>query len=106
MPPHRVTFGKSGIVNIPDGIGAHAEPLHDRPRAAVARRGERYGFLKRENVEAEGERQAGRLGRIAMSPKRKGEPAADLNRRGEMGVKSRPRQSGKSDERCHTRTSQ
>src|SRR3954453_12769760 len=103
MSSQRVPFRKCRIAEIPGRIAAHAEPLHHRAGAEVARRREGNRFLKGENVKSEAEHYAGCLRRIAMPPMQEGHTPADFHRLREMRVKPRPCQSGKADERRDTR---
>ena len=86
------------MVEVVVGVVAHPDPLHHRARAQVAGAGERDDLLEAGPVEAELERRATRLGRVAAAPGRPGQPPTDLDRRHEGGLEPGHREAREADE--------
>jgi hypothetical protein len=79
-------------------VMGHTESLHDPLRPKVRRCRKGHDLVQPELLDAEGERRATALGRIALTPSIDSQAPADLDGRGERGVESHPAESQKADE--------
>src|SRR5262252_1313219 len=94
-------LGKVGTIEVASGITDHADPLHYPPRPVVVGHGERDDLCQFDVFEAEPEGGASRLGRVALSPVRGGQPPSDLDTGHERCVELRDRQADEPSERRH-----
>jgi hypothetical protein len=98
MPSVRGSFGEVRVVKIVGWAMGHANSLHDaaRPLIADGRKGNQ--LVEEELLESELQDRSGGFGCVAVSPMFVGQAPADLDARGEMGLKGRLAQPNKSDE--------
>src|ERR1051326_5404449 len=78
VPPERVTFRESGIVEIAGGIVVHSDFLHHTPRPEIPRHSKRDDLVKRERLESILQDCAGAFGCESAIPVRRVKTPADL----------------------------
>ena len=86
------------MIEVVGGIAMHLDLLHHPPRLEVGRHGERHDLVEPELLEAEAQRGARGLRRVAAAPVLASQPPTDLDAGREVRLEARDRKPDEAEE--------